>query len=226
MFQTISMSWRAAWNTLTTFSSAISAKNGARSMPVGQRVDHDGLVGARHLRDAEQRVIGGLAQEFGVDGDEGVLRHMRAGLGEFRGGGDQRPLSAGSLTRSGSCHGKRFCWPRTRGMWMNSQGRGQRPDRHLDQRRLAARERFARAPRAIRAGLRARAAGGAEAFRVFDEIGIGEIARRSAGCRSAPPGCGAHCRRRRRRTRRRPAECGGAWRWRARCRCRGSRRRR
>ena len=33
MFQTISMSWRAAWNTLTTFSSVISAKKGARSMP-------------------------------------------------------------------------------------------------------------------------------------------------------------------------------------------------
>ena len=33
MCQTISMSWRAAWNTLTTFSSVISAKNGARSMP-------------------------------------------------------------------------------------------------------------------------------------------------------------------------------------------------
>ena len=37
-----------------------------------QRVDHHGLVGARHLRHAQQRIIGGLAQEFGVDGDEGV----------------------------------------------------------------------------------------------------------------------------------------------------------
>ena len=36
MFQTISMSWRAAWKTFTTFSSAISAKNGARSMPVAK----------------------------------------------------------------------------------------------------------------------------------------------------------------------------------------------
>ena len=32
MFQTISMSWRAAWNTLTTFSLVISANKGARSM--------------------------------------------------------------------------------------------------------------------------------------------------------------------------------------------------
>jgi hypothetical protein len=31
--QTISMSWRAAWNTLSTFSLAISAKNGVRSSP-------------------------------------------------------------------------------------------------------------------------------------------------------------------------------------------------
>ena len=55
---------------------------------VGQRVDHHRLVRARHLRDAEQRVIGGLAQELGVDGDEGVARHMGADLDEFRGGGD------------------------------------------------------------------------------------------------------------------------------------------
>ncbi len=33
MFQTISMSWRAAWKTFITRSFAISAKNGARSMP-------------------------------------------------------------------------------------------------------------------------------------------------------------------------------------------------
>ena len=31
--QTISMSCRAAWNTLSTFSFAISSKNGLRSMP-------------------------------------------------------------------------------------------------------------------------------------------------------------------------------------------------
>ena len=33
MFQTISMSWRAAWKTLTTASLAKSSKNGVRSMP-------------------------------------------------------------------------------------------------------------------------------------------------------------------------------------------------
>ncbi len=33
MFQKISMSWRAAWNTLTTLSWVSSANKGARSMP-------------------------------------------------------------------------------------------------------------------------------------------------------------------------------------------------
>ena len=35
-----------------------------------ERVDHHGLVGDGHLRHAQQRIVGGLAQEFGVDGDE------------------------------------------------------------------------------------------------------------------------------------------------------------
>ena len=39
----------------------------------GQRVDHDRFVGARHLHDAEQGIVGRLAQEFGVDGDDRVL---------------------------------------------------------------------------------------------------------------------------------------------------------
>jgi hypothetical protein len=55
----------------------------------GQRVHHHGLVRARHLRDAEQRVIGGFAQELGIDGDEGMPRHVGADPGEFRGGGDR-----------------------------------------------------------------------------------------------------------------------------------------
>ena len=48
-----------------------------------QRVDHHRLVGRGHLRDAEQRVIGGLAQEFGVDGDEGVGGHPPAHGGKL-----------------------------------------------------------------------------------------------------------------------------------------------
>ena len=49
-----------------------------------QRVDHHGFVGRGHLRHAKQRVIGGLAQEFGVDGDEGMGGHPLARGGKFR----------------------------------------------------------------------------------------------------------------------------------------------
>src|SRR5581483_12019722 len=53
-------------------------------------------------------------------------------------------------------------------------GRGQRADRHLDQRRLARGEGLAQ--RRAEVLWRARpAAGGAEALRVFDEIGIGKV---------------------------------------------------
>ena len=48
-----------------------------------QRIDHHGLVAARHLRHAQQRIVGGLAQEFGVDGDEGLARQSLAGRGQF-----------------------------------------------------------------------------------------------------------------------------------------------
>ncbi len=48
-----------------------------------QRVDHHGLVGRGHLRHAQQRVIGGLAQEFGVDGDERMRGHPPADGGKL-----------------------------------------------------------------------------------------------------------------------------------------------
>ena len=54
-----------------------------------QRVDHDGLVRARHLHDAEQGVVGRLPQEFGVDGDDGVGGEAAAGGRQFRSGGNQ-----------------------------------------------------------------------------------------------------------------------------------------
>ena len=54
-----------------------------------ERVDHHGFVGSRQLRDAEERVIGGFAQELGVDGDEGVLRQPFAGVGQFLRRGDR-----------------------------------------------------------------------------------------------------------------------------------------
>ena len=55
---------------------------------LGERVDDKRLVPAGHLSHAQMRIIAALAQEFGVDRDEGMLRHPRAGLGQLRGGHD------------------------------------------------------------------------------------------------------------------------------------------
>src|ERR1035437_3840871 len=54
-----------------------------------QRIDHDRLVCARHLHDAEQRIVGRLAQEFGINGDDRVPGQTGANRGEFRSGGNQ-----------------------------------------------------------------------------------------------------------------------------------------
>jgi hypothetical protein len=70
--QTISMSWRAAWNTFSTFSFGHQLEERLEVDAFGQRIDHDGFVRARHLHDAEQGIIGRLAQEFGIDGDDRV----------------------------------------------------------------------------------------------------------------------------------------------------------
>src|SRR5262249_9859008 len=53
--------------------------------------------GRRHLRHAEQGIRGGLAQEFGVDGDKGLLCHPPAGVGQFGGCRDrlERPQRDG-----------------------------------------------------------------------------------------------------------------------------------
>jgi hypothetical protein len=56
---------------------------------LGQRIDDDGFVGACHLHDAEQRVIGRLPQEFGIDGDDGEFGEPAANVREFRGRRDQ-----------------------------------------------------------------------------------------------------------------------------------------
>ena len=49
-----------------------------------QRIDHDRFLGRGHLRHAQERIVGGLAQEFGVDGDERERGHAPASRGEFR----------------------------------------------------------------------------------------------------------------------------------------------
>src|SRR5262249_34563978 len=56
---------------------------------LGQRIDHDRLVGAGHLHHAKQRIIGGFPQELGVDGDDRMLLEARAGGREFGRGRDQ-----------------------------------------------------------------------------------------------------------------------------------------
>ena len=80
--QQISMSWRAAWNTLTTPLVGQQVEQRAKLDVGGQRVDHDRLVDARHLQHAELGVIGALAQEFGVDRHEWMPRKAGAGLGQ------------------------------------------------------------------------------------------------------------------------------------------------
>ena len=67
-----------------------------------QRVDDDRFLGAGHLHHAQQRVVGGLAQELGIDGDDGVLGQSAAGSREVSGGGNQiheRPMTLG-ISRS------------------------------------------------------------------------------------------------------------------------------
>ena len=56
---------------------------------VGERIDDDSLVGAGHLNNAEQGVIGGLAQEFGIDGDDPVFGQAVTGGGELVSGRNQ-----------------------------------------------------------------------------------------------------------------------------------------
>ncbi len=56
---------------------------------VGQRIDDDRFLRARHLHHAKQRIIGRLAQEFGVDGNDRVFGETAANGGEFRIGSDQ-----------------------------------------------------------------------------------------------------------------------------------------
>ena len=78
---------------------------------LGERVDHDRLVGARELRHAQQREIRGLAQEFGVNGDERMAGKARAGGSEVLGRRDQ--LHAGFIPDLGACrHGARSIFRR------------------------------------------------------------------------------------------------------------------
>src|SRR5215204_2387640 len=66
-----------------------------------ERIDEQALVRRRHLDEAELRVIGRLAHELRVDGDERVLGETRTGRCKVRGRGDEihRPAIAEAARR-------------------------------------------------------------------------------------------------------------------------------
>ena len=65
-----------------------------------ERVDKDRLVRRGHLDQAELRIVGGLAQEFGVYRDEGVRSEAAARCGERIGRGDQVHEARSSRSRA------------------------------------------------------------------------------------------------------------------------------
>ena len=101
--QTISISWRAAWKTFSTYSSAIKFEQKLQVDALGQGVDDDRFLGARHLHDAEQGIIGRLAQEFRIDRDYRVLGEARGNGCEFRGGGNQIHEQSITLPKQAFC---------------------------------------------------------------------------------------------------------------------------
>ncbi len=64
-------------------------EEGGEVHALGQRIDDERFVRACHLRDAELRIVGALAQEFGVDRHEWMLRHASAGVREILGRHDR-----------------------------------------------------------------------------------------------------------------------------------------
>ena len=71
--------------------------------PLGQRIDHDRFLGARHLHDAEQGIISRLAQEFRIDGNDRVPGEAGANRGEFRSGGNQIHEQSITLLKEAIC---------------------------------------------------------------------------------------------------------------------------
>ena len=62
---------------------------GGKVDALGLRVHDRDILGAGKLDEAEFRVIGALAHEFGIDRDECLGREALAKGGEFGGGGDE-----------------------------------------------------------------------------------------------------------------------------------------
>ena len=57
---------------------AHQVEEGLQVQALGQRIDHRLDPRRRRLDQAQLRPIGGLAHEFGVDGDERLRRHLLA----------------------------------------------------------------------------------------------------------------------------------------------------
>ena len=72
------MSWRAAWNTFVTASSANSTPKGGEVDAVRLGVDHRDLVLAGDLHQAQFRPVGAFAHELGIDRDESFAAHALA----------------------------------------------------------------------------------------------------------------------------------------------------
>ena len=75
---------------------------------LSQGIDYDCFLGARHLYDTKQGVVGRLAQEFGIDSDDRVLAEARAGRGEFRSGANQIHEQSMTLIGTAFCRKRRY----------------------------------------------------------------------------------------------------------------------
>src|SRR5260221_6615371 len=143
--------------------------------PIRERVDDHSLLGRRHLRYAQQWIVGGFTQEFSIDDDVGVLCHPRANSREVTGCGYQIHRG-GKLDRVQFRHGNGTLYlfsanarhvnelPRTRHCC----------NRNLYEGRFAAGKCVAQGqPQLGRAACAPTY--GTETFGVFDEIWIGKI---------------------------------------------------
>src|SRR3974390_896248 len=90
---------------------------------LSERVDDHRFVLARHLGNAEQGVVGTLAQELGVYGDVVLARHALADGAQFPGRRNRHHVGRYPKRIRGGA-GNPSHRLRTGGMWMNSHGLG------------------------------------------------------------------------------------------------------
>ncbi len=80
-------------------------KEGFEVDAFGERIDDGRFVRTRHLHHAQQWVVGGLAEEFGIDGDDRVFGEAVAEGGEIRRSGNQ--IHERSMTLSQTAFGRK-----------------------------------------------------------------------------------------------------------------------